>query len=172
MRAISDPSLEELRNSIVIFHAETINVVRGEMSPPSQLGKSTSRSDDRESVPGYAIASLHVNSAIDNVGFYRQRLYDSTRNRLYVRDEAKELLTKNTQRLSSANQLRAPLAVWFYTALCQPRYQPDLRTRLASTRSIEFCHECHTDSPMRSPTRDDLPIPLTLPTRFGLMHLT
>jgi hypothetical protein len=48
---------------------------------------------------GYPVASHPVDAVIPNPKFYRRRLDASTRNRLYIRDEADGPLSKSSQRL-------------------------------------------------------------------------
>lgn len=93
----------ETRDSSHFFtRAATMDLAYGEANSPSSrmaTGILPPSSMPSHHKPGYPVASHPVDAVNSCPKLYRRRLDASTRNRLYIRDEADGPLSKNSQRL-------------------------------------------------------------------------
>lgn len=93
----------EMRDSTNFFtRAATIDLAYGELASPSpRLGatKTSSKHAKAHHKPGFPVCSHPVDAVNTCLKFYRRRLDASTRNRLYICDDAEGPLSKNSQRL-------------------------------------------------------------------------
>ncbi|KAF2187708.1 hypothetical protein K469DRAFT_704640 [Zopfia rhizophila CBS 207.26] len=103
-QTLPEKPVKEVRASGLFFsRAATIDLVYGASASPSPqfaLNNSLSPKDKpHQHKPGFPVSSLPVDAVNACPRFYRRRLDASTRNRLYVRNQEEQPLSKNSQRL-------------------------------------------------------------------------